>query len=256
MKTRILFIFLTLGVSLFANRSQDIVTFLEPSFFPQSDHGKMMFRINAAAVLQKSQKEMDLNKLIDHFFEQLDFLRYHDAFEAFSDEELNSIVSIFSDPAYLKMIAEAAQIHACIQQNIDKDLNAILEREGTQKALPVALDSETEVIDLTKENFFEKIILAKKPMIIDFSGKHCGPCHLLAPIFEKLNAEFGNQILFFRLECNEAPEIAKHFNIRSIPALVFLKPNDTFPKIIKTTVGFKGEESLREEIDQFLSELD
>lgn len=256
MKNRFLLSFLTLAISLFASRSDDIDILLEPSLNPQSEQRKAMIEMTAFGVLEESEKTMETSELADRFLNGLDFSLYHNAFEIFSDEELQSLAAIYSDPAYIKMMTEGFQVFSQIQARMQVELKDILEREGTLKPLPTLIESNFELVDLTKENFFKEVIMAQKPILIDFSGKHCGPCRQLAPIFEKLNAELGNRMIFARFECGDAPELAKYFNVRSIPTLIFIKPNGAFPEIIKTKVGFKGEQELREEIDQFLSGLE
>lgn len=256
MKNRFLLTFLTLTISLFASRSDDIDILLESSFFPQNEQGKAIIEMTAFGVLEESEKTMETSELADRFLKGLDFPLYHYAFETFSDEELRSLAAIYSAPAYIKMMTEGFQVFSQIQGRMQVELKDILEREGSLKPLPTPIESDFEVVDLTKENFFEEVIMAQKPILIDFSGKHCGPCRQLAPIFEKLNAEFGNRMIFARIECGDAPELAKHFKVRSIPMLIFMMPNGAFPEIIKTKVGFKGEQELREEIDQFLSGLE
>ena len=77
------------------------------------------------------------------------------------------------------------------------------------------------VIELTKENF-EQVVTTNPTVIIDYWAEWCGPCRGFAPVFEKV-AEKHPDVVFAKVNTEEQPEIAGHFQIRSIPTLMVFR---------------------------------
>ena len=78
------------------------------------------------------------------------------------------------------------------------------------------------VIDITKENFKEQVRDSKKPVLLDFYANWCGPCRMVAPIVEQI-AEERPDYLVGRVNVDEQEELARAFEITSIPALIVVK---------------------------------
>jgi len=108
-----------------------------------------------------------------------------------------------------------------------------------------------EVAEITDGNFFQKVILSKKPMILTFYGEHCKPCNQLKPIFSELNEKYGDEVQFARVNVAAQRDMASQFGVKGIPTIVFLKPDTPWPKIVKTKVGLMSKQALDDEIAQF-----
>ncbi len=79
-------------------------------------------------------------------------------------------------------------------------------------------DFKETIYDFEKEkNFTNK---GNKPAIIDFYAEWCGPCKVIAPILEELERE--NNFSLYKVDTDEEYELSKHFNIRSIPTILFV----------------------------------
>lgn len=77
------------------------------------------------------------------------------------------------------------------------------------------------VVELTKANF-EQVVTGNPTVIVDYWAPWCGPCRSFAPVFEKV-AEKNPGIVFAKVNTEDEPEIAAHFQIRSIPTLMIFR---------------------------------
>lgn len=77
------------------------------------------------------------------------------------------------------------------------------------------------VVELTKENF-EQVVTGNPTVLVDYWAPWCAPCRSFAPVFERV-AERHPDIVFAKVNTEDQPEIAAHFQIRSIPTLMIFR---------------------------------
>jgi thioredoxin 1 len=80
-----------------------------------------------------------------------------------------------------------------------------------------------DVLELTKDNFASSID-GHPFAVIDFWAPWCGPCRGFAPVFAAA-AQRHPGIRFAKVNTEQEPEIAGHFQIRSIPMLMIFRDN-------------------------------
>lgn len=78
-------------------------------------------------------------------------------------------------------------------------------------------------IDLTAANFDSFIQQSGLPVVVDFWASWCGPCQMMAPVFQKLAAEMNTQVRFAKVETEAHPQVSMRLHIRSIPTLILFK---------------------------------
>ncbi len=76
-------------------------------------------------------------------------------------------------------------------------------------------------IQLTKENF-DDTVKENNIVLVDFWASWCAPCRNFEPIFEAAS-ENHDDVVFGKVNTEEEHELAKLFQIRSIPTLMLLR---------------------------------
>ena len=104
----------------------------------------------------------------------------------------------------------------------------------------------SEVFDYTAHKEWQ--YKGDKPAIIDFYADWCGPCKMVAPIFEELSEEYKKDITIYKVDTEVEQELAAMFGIQSIPSILFI-PMDKTPMMQR---GALPKNNLKQVIDKEL----
>ena len=74
---------------------------------------------------------------------------------------------------------------------------------------------------LTKDTF-EQAVTGNDIVIVDFWAPWCGPCRAFAPTYETTSEKYPG-VVFAKVNTEDEPELAGHFDIRSIPTLMVFR---------------------------------
>ena len=101
---------------------------------------------------------------------------------------------------------------------------------------------------LSTSTFDETVLSSDKPILVDFWAEWCGPCKAIAPILEEIADEHGEQVRIAKINVDEHPDIARRFDVMSIPTLILFKEGTAEARL----VGAKGKNQLVSEITAHL----
>ena len=115
----------------------------------------------------------------------------------------------------------------------------------------------TDIKVATDANFQDLVLKSEVPVVVDFWATWCGPCRMVAPEMEKLQAKYGDGVQVVKVDVDANPMLSQAFNIMSIPTIAFFRPgkdadgNDYTPQGV---VGFRPLEQLEAQfgLKQFL----
>lgn len=94
-------------------------------------------------------------------------------------------------------------------------------------------------IEITKNNFNEEVLTSTKPVLLDFWASWCGPCRMVGPIVEEIARE-RSDIKVGKVNVDEQPELARKFQIMSIPTLLIIKDGT----IANKAIGFQSKQQI------------
>ncbi|MEK6895176.1 MAG: thioredoxin [Nanoarchaeota archaeon] len=104
------------------------------------------------------------------------------------------------------------------------------------------------VKELNDNNFKKEVLQSKKPTIVDFWAAWCGPCRMMAPIFDEISGEYKSKLNFAKINVEENLKYAQQFNVGGIPCLIIFKDGREFDRI----VGLQNEDSLKTRINSII----
>lgn len=95
------------------------------------------------------------------------------------------------------------------------------------------------VLHITTDNFEAEVLHSDKPVLLDFSATWCGPCRMVAPILDEIAAE-NDHIKVGKIDVDEDPDLARRFNVTSIPLLVVMKDG----QIVDQALGARPKDAI------------
>lgn len=100
---------------------------------------------------------------------------------------------------------------------------------------------------LITEDFSQKVLNSKKPILVDFWASWCGPCRMLAPVVGKISGEMADKYDFYKVNIDEENALAQQFGITNIPTLFVFKNG----KAVEKLVGVRPEGEIISVLDKY-----
>ncbi len=104
------------------------------------------------------------------------------------------------------------------------------------------------MVTLTEQTFDEEVQSCESLLLVDFWAEWCGPCKMIAPVLDQIAADHPDKLRIGKINIDENLELARRFEVMSIPTLILFKNGEQQLRII----GAKGKGQLLEELQAFL----
>ena len=76
--------------------------------------------------------------------------------------------------------------------------------------------------------------------VVDFFATWCGPCKMLAPVFQEVGNEFEEKADFYKVDIDESLDIARQFSVSTVPTVIIFRNGEPIERL----VGFMPKENL------------
>ncbi|MGA7934612.1 MAG: thioredoxin [Kovacikia sp.] len=98
------------------------------------------------------------------------------------------------------------------------------------------------------ETEFDTLLTNRPMLVVDCTASWCGPCRLVAPLMDQLAEDYSDRASVFKLDLDTNKLIAKRFEVRSIPAVMFFKQGE----LVETLVGVKPYEEFSHAVERHI----
>jgi thioredoxin 2 len=110
-----------------------------------------------------------------------------------------------------------------------------------QTALPWVVDADAET--------FDAAIASDLVVLVDFWAPWCGPCAWVSPAVESIGRAHAGELKVVKLDIDKAPDIARRFEVASIPTLLIMRNGVEVERI----VGAVPEDRIRAKVAPHLA---
>ncbi|MBQ1449391.1 MAG: thioredoxin [Eggerthellaceae bacterium] len=93
---------------------------------------------------------------------------------------------------------------------------------------------------ISAAEFESKVLGASEPVLVDFFATWCGPCRMMAPTIDEVSQEMAGKASVYKLDIDEAPQIAQQLGIMSVPTFMVFKDG----KVASQTIGAQPKENI------------
>lgn len=99
---------------------------------------------------------------------------------------------------------------------------------------------------INESNF--KSTISSGVVMVDCYADWCRPCNMMAPVVDKLTADFDGRATVGKMDVGTAPTVATEYGVSSIPTFLFFKDG----KFVDRLVGMQKEEQLRQLLEKHI----
>jgi thioredoxin len=105
------------------------------------------------------------------------------------------------------------------------------------------------IIQVTDQDFQEKVLNDSRPVLVDFWAEWCVPCHMVSPVVEEIARDFADRLKAAKLNVDDNPQTARQYGVMSIPTLIVFKDGQEKARV----VGARGKEAILRELEPHIA---
>ena len=94
--------------------------------------------------------------------------------------------------------------------------------------------------NFTDTSFKADVLDSRMPVLVDFTAEWCGPCHMLAPVVEKLNEEWNGKVKVGKLDIDANVQTTMQYGVMGVPTLMLFKDGQPVERL----TGFMPKERI------------
>lgn len=101
---------------------------------------------------------------------------------------------------------------------------------------------------ISSEEFNNLVENTEGIAVVDFFATWCGPCKMLAPVFQEVGNEFEQKADFYKVDIDESLDIARKFSVSTVPTVIIFRNGEPIERL----VGFMPKENLAAKIKEYI----
>jgi thioredoxin 1 len=78
------------------------------------------------------------------------------------------------------------------------------------------------ITDVSDANFQAEVLESETPVLVDFWAPWCGPCRLVSPILEEIDAD-RDDVRVVKMNVDDNQQTAANFGILAIPTMILFR---------------------------------
>ena len=143
-------------------------------------------------------------------------------------------------------LAEAARV---TPETLLAHVDYLLGRGPRPAAQPASESTTTsQPIAVSDSTFQREVMESDLPVLLDLWAPWCGPCHMIAPVVEKMAGDYAGRLKVAKLNVDDNPRTAGSLGVQGIPTLLIFRAG----KVVDRIVGAMPEPVLRGRVDTAL----
>ena len=84
--------------------------------------------------------------------------------------------------------------------------------------------------------------------VVDFFATWCGPCKMLAPVFQEVGNELDGKAKLYKIDIDASLDIARQFSVSTVPTIIIFRNGEPIERL----VGFMPKENLLSKIREYI----
>lgn len=112
------------------------------------------------------------------------------------------------------------------------------------------MSGPADIVTVGAADFQREVVekSAERPVLVDFWAGWCQPCHMLAPVLERVAGHYGDRLRIAKVDTDAEPGLAGAHGVRSLPTLMLFRHGSARGQLL----GAQPEAAIRALVDPFV----